>query len=924
MGESVEKLIQENQKLKEENKLLKEELQRRGIIFLRPNEYLNNQEKIKVFKSYFKGRDDIYAYRYFNKNKQQYSWGTKCGNQFKEGCRLGKQKRACSNCPTAAWMPLTDDILNAHFKGQEQNIGIGIYPLLRDHTCYFLAMDFDDDHWFEDLYSVYQTALKFQLYPVMERSASGEGGHLWFYFEEAVPAIKARKLGEFLLQETMKVNHHITFASFDRMFPNQDYLPKEGFGNLIALPLRFSALKMGNSVFINDLQQVIPHQIEYLASRPKIGVTILNDILQTYYDEAYFMDDQKLRLSLYTDDIYSKELYGEENSLLKLEKKYMNNNTYMILKRLSSMYNPEYYHKQQMRMPIYRETTPRILSVFEEDDSFIYLPRGVKDKIKSVLPNTILHLHNQTCSGNSIEVAFKGTLRDNQLDAVNTLLQYDMGVLKAVPGFGKTVMGIYIISKLKVSTLIIVPSKQIQEQWIERIHEFLEVPETKLKKNRFVCKFNGSSKRMNGNIDIAIAASLANIENLEDYLKDYGLVLIDECHHAASNTFTYCLRHIRAKYVYGLSATPKRKDGLDKIMHMFCGPIRYETSKIQIQNTYAFQQILIPRFTTFSTLNEVSYTELCSELINNVPRNYLIIKDIMNEFHESKKLIVLSERKEHLYVLYEMLKYVSHNVYILTGDMKAKEREDIIQRLNGLDEDAQFIILATSKLLGEGFDLPALKTLFLVMPISDENRITQYTGRIHRNYEGKDIVKVYDYVDISISMAQAMYYKRLKQYQKEGYFVREEKKDIKVNQTLFENKGYKQILWNDIKHAKKEIVIFAIRIHKSKIREYYDLLQEKYHEGIIIHLVLTTKLKEKKEEVKYMEGIGADIRFMKHNKHFILIDSHIVWNMNFDILDKINCDSYGIRVENAELVSEIKNMVNMEEKKTLFEEDLLF
>ncbi len=923
MEETIENLIKENQRLKEENELMKKELQKRGIIFLRPDEYLDNQEKIKVFKSYFRGREDIYAYRYFNKSKQQFSWATKCGNQFKDGCRLGKQKKACSNCPIAKFMPLTDEILSAHFKGKEKNIGIGIYPLLRDNTCYFLAMDFDDDHWFEDLYSVYQTALKFQLYPVMERSASGEGGHLWFFFEVAVPAVKARKLGEFLLQETMKDNHHISFESFDRMFPNQDYLPKEGFGNLIALPLRFSALKKDNSVFINEMQQVIPHQIEYLASRPKIGLTSLNDILQSHYDEEYFLDDQNLRLSLYTDEIYSKELYGEESSLLKLEKKYMNNCTYMILKRLSSMYNPEYYHKQRMRMPIYRETTPRILSLFEEDDCFVYLPRGIKDKIKAVLSNTVLNLNSQICTGNPIEVAFKGKLRDNQMDAVNVLLKYDMGVLKAVPGFGKTVIGIYIISKLKVSTLIIVPSKQIQEQWLDRIQEFLEVPETKLKKDRFVCKFNGSSKRMNGNIDIAIAASLANIENLEGNLKDYGLVLVDECHHAASNTFTYCLRHIRAKYIYGLSATPKRKDGLDKIMHMFCGPIRYETSKSQMQNTYTFQQILIPRITTFSTLKEVSYAELCNELINDSARNYLIIKDIMNELQESRKLIVLSERKEHLNVLYEMLKYVSHNVYILTGDMKAKDRESIIQMLNGLDDEDQFIILATSKLLGEGFDLPALKTLFLVMPISDENRITQYTGRIHRNYEGKDIVKVYDYVDISIAMAQAMYYKRLKQYQKEGYFVREDKKDIKVDQILFENKEYKQILWKDIKNAKKEIVIFATQIHMSKINEYYDLLQEKYHEGTSIHFILKEKLKVKKEELAYIEGMGADIRFMEHNKHFILID-YLVWNMNFDIFGKISSDGFGIRVKNAELVSEIKNRMSTIEKKKSFEENALF
>lgn len=565
------------QQLEQENAFLKAELRKRGYFYLSANEKLSTIDKIEIYLSYFRGRPDVYAERYFSKKHQKFGWNPACDRSFQAGCKKGKIKNYCSICPISQFPSLDEDILKRHFTGKLTCEGIGIYPLLTDNTCYLIAMDFDEDNWFDDMLSVYKTALRFEIYPLMERSSSGQGGHLWLFFESPVKALKARKLGSLLIQEAMEGNKNLNFNSFDRMFPNQDYLPQGGFGNLIALPLRHDAYLKGNSSFINDLQQVIDHPIEYLASLPKLTEQQLDRILNSYYKNDYFFDQQQMGLSLDTNMKYSKQMYGLENTMLCIEKKNLNLYTLSVLKRLGSMYNPEYFLKQKLKKPIYRETTPRVLSYYEEDDRYLYLPRGQKYKLQEIFPEAEIQLEAQVTNGQVIDIAFTGELWQNQQEAVNTLMQYDMGIMKAVPGFGKTVMALYMIGQRTVSTLVIVPNKEIQKQWEQRIHEFLTIPPCKSKRDSYIGIYNGSKKKLRGHIDIAVAASLANLENIAVTLKEYGMIIVDECHHAASDTFTRVLRNVNAKYIYGFSATPKRKDGLEKIMHMFCGPIRYET-----------------------------------------------------------------------------------------------------------------------------------------------------------------------------------------------------------------------------------------------------------------------------------------------------------------------------------------------------------
>lgn len=922
MNESVKQLKERIIMLEKENQMLKEELYKRGITFITNEKHLDRNQKIAVFMDYFKPRLDVYEKRYFSNKQNKFGWTLVCFNEFKDGCRKGRITNACRNCPIKSLAPLTKEVIIDHFKGTNKNLGIGIYPLLKDNTCYFLALDFDDDSWFEDMYSVFKVAVRYGLEPVMERSASGAGGHLWFFFSTNIKASLARRFGEFLLQETMKQNTRITFKSFDRMFPNQDYLPEGGFGNQIALPLRYSSYAQGNTTFINELQQPYFNPIEYLTTRKKITQEEVEKILEYNTENDYFFDSDQMCFNLNVSQKYVDRIVGKEYTALMIEKKNLNSLTYNTIKRISSMYNPAYFELQRLHKPIYYKNTPRILSYYEEDDTYIYLPRGTKDKLMSVLRDTHFEIEEVTSEGHEIDVDFKGELKPEQKPAVEKMIKYNMGVLKAVPGFGKTVIGIYLISHFKVSTLVIVPTKPIQDQWLESINEFLEYPKASKKKDEFVCVYNGNKKRVNKNIDIATASSLSRMENLDDFLNSYGMVIVDECHRAASDTFTHILRNASSKRIYGLSATPKREDGLEKVIYMFCGLKRFERSSLQMKGSYGFSQVLIPRITNSVVLDrKAGFVEICNELIKDMARNQLIFKDILNEYNQGSKIIVLSERKEHLSLIEDMLNKAALRVYLMTGEQKKSQRDLIMKQIKELDSHESYVLLATSTLLGEGFDLPELRTLFLTMPISGESRLTQYTGRIQRNDEGKDVVKVYDYVDVQIPMMQTMFHKRLKHYQNIGYGIYEQTKESSIQQVLFENSEVKSQLIEDIENAKKEIVIFTTTLLLSKIKDYFTLLSNTYSKGIKIYFVLSNKLKNKQLELKHISGIGASFQFIEHNKHFVVIDRQTVWNLDFDIFGYNKADGYGIRISDNQLIDDILKEISITSKRddlTLF------
>lgn len=925
MDETALRRIQE---LESENRELKKRLSKYEYMDIQAKP-LSKDEKLSIYMNYFKGREDAVAIRYFNKGKQRFQYTPFCSHEFEKGiCLKSKEKRInCVLCPNRNFIPYTREVLLEHFTSKEhhkiynKDVCLGIYPLLKDTTCNFIAIDFDDGGWLEEMLCVYHIAQRYKISPLLERSQSGAGGHLWIFFDTAISAVKARKLGFFLLKIAMHENKNIHLNSFDRMFPNQDYTAKEGLGNLIALPLYAEAFKKGNSAFINELGQVIKNQIGYLSMIPKLCENEVNKILQFDEGDNYFFDEAQMSLSLQVDTKYSKKLDVIETSMLHIKKQDCNTLTINIIRRIASMINPEYYLKMRLHKPIF--DTPYILSEYVENDHYISIPRGCKDKLMKVFVNAELNIRDQRCEGHTIEVQFKGTLKEMQKEPVQSLLRNDMGVLHASAGFGKTVMALYAIAHRKCSTLIIVTSKGLKNQWLERIHQFLDIPKEIKKKNAYVGEYTGSKKNLKGNLDIATIQSLAKSENLDSLLSPYGMIIVDECHHIPSQSFRTVLRKAKMKWIYGFSATPDRQDGLEKIVYMYCGEKRFETNKKLIISHREFSQYLIPHFTNIRILDKKeTYQEIIDDIYRNEHRNFMIANDIITEFRNGRTCIVLSERVEHLHILYEKIRDVSCNVFILTSDMKVSKRKQVDEEIKQLEGQEKYIILATSKLLGEGFDNPSLDTLFLTLPISDKNRIAQYTGRIHRETAGKSAVYVHDYVDIHIPMMAAMFQKRLFAYQTEGYITKENQRTHKSIRYVFDSSNYLGSLHEDFKYVKRKVVIAVTDIQLNKVKQHFKILQDASMRGIKIVFTIYDNIVDN-EVIKYIQGCGATLQTRKWNRtsNFIIFDDELIWYGSLNPFMHNKKDVTFIRLENKMLVEEMMEGFIEQEKEI---EDSLF
>lgn len=695
-----QELVKENELLKEENKKLRQLLIKYGYVFNETK--LNASDKMKIYRSYFKGRDDLYQV-YYKEAKFP-----ACYNRSKGKCYLEDGRKKCSKCKNANFMPLTDAVIHGHTSTPGKKIGL--YPLLKDNTCYLLAIDFDEDDWFDAMLSVYRIAKRYGLDSLMERSTSGNGGHLWFFFEDKVYAGKARKLAFFLLSEAMKVNKRLTFKSFDRLFPNQDIMPIGGFGNFIVPPMQYDAINNNkNTLFIDEDGILIKNQFIHLTNIKKINLSKIAEINQ--------LSNENILKNNISDEMVVKltdEIKVIEDTMLKIYRLNLNALTLNEIKKLASIWNKDYFIFQNMHKPIYYKTTPMVLSEYEVLDEYINLPRGLKERLMALFGSR-LKIEEKVEIGHEIEIEFKGSLFEYQENVINQAMKHEFGIIKAPTGSGKTIMALAMVAKYKVSALIILPGKELLKQWQKQIDTFIDYPKAKLKRDHYIGEYTGNKKKLKGNLDIATIQSLVNIQAIS-LLRQYGLVIIDECHHCASTTYRTVLKKINAKRVYGFTATPERQDGLEEITSMYLGGIIASVDEKDIVNYRNYDQILIPRFTTFSLLEEKSnFIELVDILSKNEKRNHLIIKDVIKEFNEKRNIIVLSERIDHLEYLYERLKYLDKHIYLYLGKTDKKEKADILEKLKYVT-DFNYIILASAKLVGEGFDLPSLETMFMATP----------------------------------------------------------------------------------------------------------------------------------------------------------------------------------------------------------------
>lgn len=736
-------------------------------------------ELITLYRDLFYGRQDVFAVRWDNDKTGAHGYAPKCKNEWdRKMCgKAMKIKGACKKCAYRENQEITNDLIQRHFVGTgRDSFVMGIYPLLEDETCRFLAIDFDKGNWKKELLAAKAIYAEYGVQSYIERSRSGNGGHLWIFFNEPIEAYIVRKLGIKVLETAMNRTGNSKFDSFDRLFPNQDHMPKGGYGNLIASPLQRQAVEKGNSVFVDDTFTMYSSQTAVLQSIKRYSRTeILNIlklfpdiILQDISDREIEEEDKTLPWEKKKEEKIPEDL-PKTIEIVLYDKIYVyKNNLHSFLKKkfigLTVFHNPEYYLARNLRKSV--QDIPMWIQCFDEDADYLMLPVGLESTLVEICEsyNVSVKIIDKRFAGNAIDVSFYGDLREKQMKAVEELLAASNGILHANTAFGKTVAAIAMIAERRVNTLIIVDRVSLLDQWCERLSVFLNIPKKE------IGVIGGGKKKPTGRIDVAISQSLYRDNTVSDFVKGYGQIICDECHHASAVGLEQIMKNSPAKYKYGLTATLKRKDGKERIVLMQLGPVRYkDLSKVtsELEHKVMVQETGI---SIDGLEKEHTTNELYDYLYINPIRNMQIVMDVKNCLDEKRYPIILTERKEHIDLLEkELSSYVK--VYKLHGGLKKKEREGIMEELQNLPEDEARVIIATSKYVGEGFDYPILDTLFLTLPISWSGRVKQYAGRLHRDYHEKKEVRIYDYLDSDIDTAVKMYGKRCKGYRSMGYEI---------------------------------------------------------------------------------------------------------------------------------------------------------
>ncbi|MBF0408763.1 MAG: DEAD/DEAH box helicase family protein [Candidatus Riflebacteria bacterium] len=748
----------------------------------------SSEAKVELFRSLFKGREDVFPRRFEGKEKSGYA--PVCANEWvRDLCN--KKSVKCGKCPNRRFLSVTDEMVWQHLSGIDKSgrpFVMGIYPMLQDETCFFLAADFDKETWRDDVGEFLETCRRLSIPASLERSRSGNGGHVWFFFETAISAVLARKLGSYILTETLERRPDIGLRSYDRFFPNQDTLPKGGFGNLIALPLQKQAREKQNSVFLDE--QYVPYsdQWEFLSSIKKLSQLEVEKIVRDAEGKDRILGIRRVYIEEDDDTPWatppsrrSKDPPITETLPEKLE--LVLGNRIFIAKeslpaslrnrliRLAAFQNPEFYKAQAMRLPTFQK--PRIISCVEEHSHHFGLPRGCLEEVRSLLEVLKIKpvIQDERLTGTTLNVSFKGKLRPEQQKAAEAMMAHDIGVLAATTAFGKTVIGAWLIAQRGVNTLILVHRKQLLEQWIERLSMFLDIPA----KN--IGRIAGRSKKPKGVIDVALIQSLIRKSNVNDIVADYGHIIVDECHHLSAQSFEQVISAAKAKFVTGLSATVTRKDGHHPIIFMQCGPVRYRVDAKAQALARPFTHTVIVRPTGFYSLEapdtdaRAQFNSLYNELIADEARNNMIVQDVIYSVREKRSPIILTERKEHVERLAKLLSPEIKNLLIFQGGMGKKKLKAITERLAAIPENEERVLLATGKFIGEGFDDARLDTLFLTLPVSWKGTIAQYSGRLHRLYDLKREVRIYDYSDLNVPMLSRMFDRRCRGYEAIGYKI---------------------------------------------------------------------------------------------------------------------------------------------------------
>ncbi|MDE7178689.1 MAG: DEAD/DEAH box helicase family protein [Lachnospiraceae bacterium] len=980
---SILELEKRIQCLEKENQYLKNLLADAGISYSIKdiddvgNEYDPNQgariipreiteTEAKAFFSMFWGRTDVYSKRTIKKSTGEVNYYTQCYNFWKNGCpRIAGSKVRCQDCQRRAYKELKKEQIIDHLKGNLEDATdvIGVFPLLADDTCRFIAFDFDNhekdagksdfandnDLWREEVDSLRKICDINGIDALVERSRSGKGAHLWIFFQKPIEADLARKFGFALLNKGAESVNLKSFRFYDRMLPMQNHLPEGGVGNLIALPLQGQALKEGNSAFIDEHWNAYPDQWEVLLNKKKLSKEFIEDKIKEWTEgSTYTVADYKDIFESNNEKPWEKAKHFQKEDVDGILHITLSNGVYVNttnlqpriqnqIRRMAAFDNPVFYKNQAMGLSNFENY--RYIYLGSDEGGFIIVPRGILENMieECEKANIEYEIEDKRSKGKPIHVEFIGELKESQISAVEKLLQLDNGILNAATAFGKTVVCCNVIAKKQVNTLILLQSSALMEQWKEALEKFLyineELPEyetpTGRKKRRksIIGKLQGSHDSTTGIIDIAMVGSLCKNGEYHRRLKEYGLILVDECHHAASDTIVDILQEANAKYVYGVTATPFRGDGLEKINYMLLGPIRYQYTSKDRAKEQGIEHLVYPRFTRvvasrFSQ-DKMHPNEAYEIIRDNEDRDELIIRDVKQCVNDGRTPVVLSKYVEHSQRLYQRLINYADKVFLLSGKNSKKEHKEILKQMDQVKPEESMILVATGKLIGEGFDYPRLDTLIMATPVAWKGVVEQYAGRLNRDYDGKKSVIIYDYVDRHISMFDRMYHKRLKAYKQIGYDIFSGVGTHKQTaHAIFDIDNYADIYRNDLLAAEKEIIISSPAISTKKVYDMIHLLREKQEAGISIVIVTwkpdcygygdSAYWQELQEQ---MQRAGFEMNLVEdYCEHYCIIDHEVVWYGSMNFLGKEDAEDNLMRIVDGKIANELIEMTFGNEK----------
>ncbi len=713
----------------------------------------DKKEKISIFHNLFKGREDVFAKYWASRRTEKKGYSPVCKNEWiPQICR-----KPCEKCGNKDYIPLDDFWIEKHLKGE---VTIGIYPIQLDDRVNFIVFDFDKENWFENAKRLIKFCQSIDLPTYLERSRSSNGGHLWIFFSQSVSAAKVREFGFILLEKAGIVGISGDKNGFDRIFPNQDFLQEGGLGNLIALPLQYHARQKGNTLFLDPDNTYIPYinQWNFLSAIRKISEIDIDLFLRSPSADIPLPISEKRSLRITISNYISIPIKDTDRQL------------YQFLRKNLVIHNPIFYDKRAKGFSTW--DTPKMIYCLNSKGGNYIIPRGFFKNIERYLFKNSISFQVEDKSIKTPNRAFRCRFKiyNYQKKALHEILKNNVGILEAPPGYGKTIIALASFVYRKQSALIIVHTKELLAQWIQKIGDVLGIEKGD------VGIIGGGKEKIGKKITVATYQSLVR-KNLKIIVDKIGYVIVDECHRVPANTFQKVVKEFKARYLLGLTATPFRKDKLQKLMFLYMGEIIHRIDPDKISNELkGVDSLLEIRYTNFyPTFEKVKkYKKIIEALTEDENRNNLIVRDIIGEYSLDKSILVLTGRKGHCLEISQRLgQKVKH--FVLTGNLSQKVRREILRDFK--DKKIR-VLIATSQLIGEGVDFPFLDTLFLLFPMSSKTRLIQYIGRVQRKNKGKSISKVYDYYDQYVSVLNIMFQKRKKIYEKLG--IKQIKPDNKV------------------------------------------------------------------------------------------------------------------------------------------------